>query len=835
MRRPLSFSAHRHLAPPDANRLARLPLRPRDNDSHRARRAPRYRARMHRHHFAAAIALPVVLAIPAPAEPAPADQPPADLPVVTVTQDDTVLTESCRVVIPEGTVIPDEAGDGVIQIRTDGVTVEFATGPDGSPNPLAGAVIDDNWDALTGVGVRVEHASGVTLRNLRVLGYKVGVLATHADGLTVESSDLYRQRLRSTPLREDASDWLYPHDNDERQWVTQHGAALCVERSENITVRALRVRRGQNGIILDRVNKSKIYDNDCSFLSGWGLACWRSNENLISRNAFDFCVRGHSEGVYNRGQDSAGILFFEQCNRNTVVENSATHSGDGFFGFAGREALGQVPRLDPQDNTHARGPDFYAWAGCNENLFFGNDFSYAPAHGWEMTFSEWNYFAKNRVVENAICGIWGGYSSRMRIRENHFEGNGTMAYGLEGGAINIEHGSSNSIRWNTFANNSVAVRLWWDDDGALFDLPGTPSTDDLIEKNQIIGNTIRVNEDHPFTSARHRGIRFRGYWFQDPTGAHFGENHVMHHKAEIDVERWTREEYETGTTPKVSERTPYAGSEILRFPPEPIGTTRPVGARDHLRGRHNIIMGEWGPWDHESPLVRVRERTASRHVYEIFGLDAEVLESTTIQPHRGIATRFDRDDSAGPPRWTATIESTEPGVHPYEMTLSDPATGFARTLTGTLINTTWHARTWAWTADPLTDLDAWRAEADGDRVVHTDLDALDFYYQSRSPVDLGMLEAEAAANAGIGRDAFATIATTTVPLTAGRWRLRTLSDDGVRVFVDGEVVIERWDIHGPTPDEAILTLDEARTVAIKVEHFENDGWAALQVTLEPAD
>ena len=58
----------------------------------------------------------------------------------------------------------------------------------------------------------------------------------------------------------------------------------------------LTVRRGQNGLILDRVDHAKIYDNDCSFLSGWGLAMWRSCDNSIARNAFDFCVRGHSEG-----------------------------------------------------------------------------------------------------------------------------------------------------------------------------------------------------------------------------------------------------------------------------------------------------------------------------------------------------------------------------------------------------------------------------------------------------------------------------------------------------------------------------------------------------------
>ena len=793
---------------------------------------------MHHAHIVLRIALCVFVASPAPARSGSAIHAPADLPTVTVTQDDTEITESCVVVIPEGTIIPDKAGDGVIQIRTDGITVEFHTGPDGSPNPLAGAVIDDNWDALTGIGVRVENAAGVTLRNLRVLGYKVGVLATHADGLTVESADLsdnYRQRLRSTPLREDPTDWLYPHENDDREWVTKHGSALCIERSENIPVRALRVRRGQNGIILDRVNKSQIYDNDCSFLSGWGLACWRSNENLISRNAFDFCVRGHSEGVYNRGQDSAGILFFEQCNRNTVVENSATHSGDGFFGFAGREAIGEVPHNDK--TVYLDGGSFYDNRGCNNNGFSGNDFSYAPAHGWEMTFSEGNGLVENRIVENGICGVWGGYSSMTTMQRNHFEGNGTLAYGNEGGAINIEHGSYNHIRWNTFVNNSVVARFWWDDDGALFDLPGTPSRDEPLKENAVLDNTVRVDESHPFTMDHHTETKFRYCWLQDPTGTRLEGTVIRPLRTEIATDRWIGHEFEPGTEPTLHDAdVNMAINGMYAGRGEATGTTRPVGARDHLRGRHNIIMGKWGPWDHESPMIRVRERTASRHVYEVFGVQGESLNAGVTQPSRGTATRFVPDrDAPAPDRWTATIESTEPGVHPYEMTLADPETGFTRTLTGTLVHTTWHARTWAWTADPLTDLDAWRAEAEGDRVVHTDLDALDFYYQSRGPVDLGMLEAEAATNAGIGRDAFATIATTTVPLTAGRWHLRTVSDDGIRVFVDGEVVIERWNIHGPTPDEAVITLDAARTVAIKVEHFEKDGWAALQVTLEPAD
>src|SRR5690606_21596369 len=125
----------------------------------------------------------------------------------------------------------------------------------------------------------------------------------------------------------------------DHQWRKNYGAAICIEDSKTVTVVGSKCRRSQNGLLLDRVEKSKIYDNDFSFLSGWGLGMWRSNENVVSRNAFDFCVRGYSHGVYNRGQDSAGILMFEQCSRNVIAENSVTHGGDGIFGFAGKEAL----------------------------------------------------------------------------------------------------------------------------------------------------------------------------------------------------------------------------------------------------------------------------------------------------------------------------------------------------------------------------------------------------------------------------------------------------------------------------------------------------------------
>ena len=117
-------------------------------------------------------------------------------------------------------------------------------------------------------------------------------------------------------------------------------------------------------------------------------------------NKIDWCVRGYSHGFYNRGQDSAGILMYEQSSRNVVAYNSVTHGGDGLFLWAGQ-------------STMETGE-----GGSNDNLFYGNDFSHAPTNGIEATFSR-NRFVANRVEEN-WHGVWGGYSYESLFLRNTF-------------------------------------------------------------------------------------------------------------------------------------------------------------------------------------------------------------------------------------------------------------------------------------------------------------------------------------------------------------------------------------------------------------------------------
>ena len=101
----------------------------------------------------------------------------------------------CVVRIAPGTVIEDRGGDGVIHVRASGVTLRFAPG-----SRLRGAPEGTPWDALRGVGIRIDGARDVRIEDARLHGFRVGLLATAADGLTidgVEATDNFRQRLRS--------------------------------------------------------------------------------------------------------------------------------------------------------------------------------------------------------------------------------------------------------------------------------------------------------------------------------------------------------------------------------------------------------------------------------------------------------------------------------------------------------------------------------------------------------------------------------------------------------------------------------------------------------------
>jgi parallel beta-helix repeat protein len=525
----------------------------------------------------------------------------APIPRIVLGKDDVDIRESSIVEIPPGFIVADANTNGVIRIAADDVRVRFI-------GELRGAKEGTPWDTLRGIGIRIDGHKNVTIEGAKVRGFKNGIVAVGADNLMISDCDFadnYRQHLKSTREAESNDDWLYPHTNDKLKWRDQYGGAVCIENATNVVLRRIQVRRGQNGIILDRVNDSQIYDNDCSFLSGWGLAMWMSSGNKIMRNAFDFCVRGHFEDVYNRGQDSAGILCFEQSSENVFAENSVTHGGDGFFGFAGRNAIGESWWSTERDRLRASTgkedveasikatPELerlLSDRGCNENILIDNDFSYASAHGIELTFSEDNIIVKNRVVENGICGIWGGYSSRTLIANNDFERNGGMSYSLERGAINMEHASDNLILNNDFVNNKCGIHLWWDNDANLMRFPGVAGNERGVSGNVIAKNKFEVNSAIDFKRMGPNG-RFIVLQIRDDSKKNVRNNYYFSN--DVNLKHPLGVEYALDEGADVVREGKAPKYEIPRY--DPLGVKHPVGARRQLRDRRFILMDEWGP------------------------------------------------------------------------------------------------------------------------------------------------------------------------------------------------------------------------------------------------
>ncbi|MBI2920322.1 MAG: right-handed parallel beta-helix repeat-containing protein [Planctomycetes bacterium] len=749
------------------------------------------------------------------------ERPPAPREIV-IDRDDIDVTES--VVVRPGTYrVADRNGDGVLRVKSDDVTVDL-TGV-----TLIGSQEGAAPDAFEGIGVRVDGREGVVVRGGAIRGFRGAVYFKTCLGGAVEGvdvSDNRAQRLKSTPSRcDDGADWLAPHFNDQNEWFTSYGAGITLDGGHGTRVSGCRGRRTQNGIVLRNAQGSRIVDNDMSWMSGWGIALWRSSRNEISHNRCDYGVRGYSHGVYDRGQDSAGILMFEQCSDNVIAMNSATHGGDGIFMYAGHET------------TQVTGE-----GGCNRNLLWRNDFSHAVANAIECTFSDGNRFVEN-VLDDSNYGVWAGYSYDTKIV-------GNTCRGARVAGVAIEHGHDNLIEGNLFEKCGDGVQLWWDDDGDFLNSTYGKKRDCSSARNTVALNrfvdcrrafwiaatsetTIARNE---FAENRNLG-RVEG----NSPGFEFEFNRVLADRADTWIVNATGTKMTLGPnrwpdgkapdSPDIAWALPIAVLHLdfaavsHREPvPDLRGTLDAMLPKDAARGMATIVVDEWGPCDPSVaklfPQNLCAWNEAELHLLGPAGT-FEVLEAAGdvhVEPRSGTAPatlRVLAVPKGDPPHGV---------VCPFSIRVRTSA-GAVLEARGTLIDTSWNVEFWAW--EPR----------DGDHGGY--LAALDAEPWKTLTATPPLATAATSVlrrpweSAAIPRDHFADRATTRLRLTAGRWRFTTTSDDGVRVLVDGKPVIENWTWHAPATDVAEADLAEG-VHEIVVEHFEIDGYEALELAIEPA-
>lgn len=663
-----------------------------------------------------------------------------------------VITRSVRVAPkPYRLVAPASLDSAAIVIRGDGITVDFAGAA------LLGAAPDSEPDQGAGVAIRIEGGRNITVRNAKIRGYKIGILAEGTRGLTLTNNDAshnWKPRLYSLIEHESLVDWLSYHQNDKNEWH-RYGAAFYLSGVTGGAIRGNTVEQGMNGLLLTRSDSLRIQGNTFSFNSGLGIGLYRSSDNVILNNRIEFNVRGYSHRFYRRGQDSAALLLYEQSNRNLVAWNAATHGGDGLFLWAGQSTM-----------DSGKG-------GANDNVFYANDFSWAPTNAMEATFSR-NSFLANRAMGSEY-GLWGGYSFESKVIGNCF---GTNRFGVA-----IEHGQDNLIAANRFDGDSLAIRLWGDSlqpsDWGYPKHRDTRSRDYRIEKNVFAGNRLTLQA-------------------ANTTGLGVTANDSV-------------PDARAGCTPgflpaEYRAQIPTIEGVVARIPASAFAD----------RDRAAMIVDEWGPFDWKSPKLwpvdssravplrlavlgpaggwRVVDRRGVAHLSTESGRMGDTISVTPAEPGDWQVTLEYTGGATVSPRG-----EVRPAGRPYRFGYSrfEPATE-------------WNLRFFAW--KDSTELGTFGRTAP---ILERKTSRLDYqWYRPLLP--------------GLPREKWALEATTTVTLGAGEYRLRTISDDGIRVFVDGSLVIDRWSVHESTVDTVPIA---AGRHDIRVEFFQGDGWTELRVEI----
>lgn len=677
-----------------------------------------------------------------------------------------VVTANTR--IAPGSYQAPASGGPVITVRGTRVTldlrgVELVGHPDRTrPDQFAGTAIVVDWGAQ------------VTIRGGTIRGYKIAIHATGTTDLRLLDLDLshnWKPRLFSGVEKESLIDWMSFHQNDRNEWLAK-GAAIYLDGVTGGEVRGVTVRQGMNGLLMTRTTRMLVWNNDFSFNSALGIGMYRSSWNRILHNRVDWNVRGYSHGFYNRGQDSAGLLMYEQSSNNIVAHNSVTHSGDGLFLWAGQSTM---------DTGEG---------GANDNLFYGNDFSHAPTNGIETTFSR-NVFANNRVEEN-WHGVWGGYSWQSHFIGNRFKDND------EG--IAIEHGQDIRITGNTFDGDTTAIRLWWNriEPGDW----GYPKHRDTRSRDYVIlGNTFTDNAN-ALRIENTQGARIAGNRFT-------AVDTVL--RAAGDTARVVMVPRTDGRPAPVAIPREYVVPKLRGG----INAMIPEGA---MRGRHTIIVDEWGPYDWKSPKLWPvgRSDAAPQRLrvlgpagtWRLVGLDGVVsvsAESGAVGDTLVVVPTGGREHD-----WRVELEYTGPRAF---------TTPFGETIAA---NTPWR---FGW--ERFVPEIAWRLEFFPTGSVPFDSTARVVATMDTTRLDLTWYQPP---KREVPQANVRTRASGVVVLDPGRYRLRTIADDAIWVSIDGRVVLE-----DPNPGESHLKEVEFTATGrheLVVQHWQVDGWYELRLDIE---
>ncbi|MEZ4957942.1 MAG: PA14 domain-containing protein, partial [Saprospiraceae bacterium] len=245
-----------------------------------------------------------------------------------------------------------------------------------------------------------------------------------------------------------------------------------------------------------------------------------------------------------------------------------------------------------------------------------------------------------------------------------------------------------------------------------------------------------------------------------------------------------------------------------------------------LQGRQYILVDEWGPYDFRSPSIWLREIKGNEYNFLLLGPPTGNYKITGGEGW----SKLSRVSGAFP----ATLIATKKEGTEY-LTLDLGFIGEAFTdrfgnlnKKGKLFpfkfkrfekNLNWETMFYNYdeSTDPVNNYEAFR-QLKNDKPLYTENKDELYYAWWGSPGE------------NINADKFATFSETQFEIEKGKYKISLTSDDGAKLFLDGQLLINHWDVHEPATDEIEVELGGQHK--IEIEHFDSGGFGTLDFRLD---
>jgi hypothetical protein len=256
------------------------------------------------------------------------------------------------------------------------------------------------------------------------------------------------------------------------------------------------------------------------------------------------------------------------------------------------------------------------------------------------------------------------------------------------------------------------------------------------------------------------------------------------------------------------------------------GGIDPMIKEDWQRGRSRIIVDEWGPYDWKSPKLWPAGRSDERPLkLRVLGPQGEWklarVRGATVSPNAGPVSReiVVTPTTTSPVDFTVTLEyrggelvsprgARTPAGKPYRFSYSR----FFAPIDWTIEFFEYGADT-----DPVKQPAAFAKLVAGTPLKTATANRLD-YVSGRSLED------------GVPRDRFALAAEGSTRLPPGDYTLQVISDDGVRVWMDGAMILDEWTPHESKVSRVAIAGGGERR--FKVEYYDVTGFAELRFDIQ---